>query len=258
MAHTRRPPKAAIPVVIVVLALASYGAWLWFSERGSEAEQTFVGTIEGTEYRVAPAIAGRIETVTVGEGDEVAARDELVRLDDGALALQVRQAEAGVRAARAKLSQAKDDGTDADVEAAKAGLEQARAALSIAKIQLGYAAVKAPHDGVVVAIAANVGENAAPGRTVLTLLDTAEPFVRFFVPETRISRVALGDSIRITTTEGEVYEARVDFIASQAEFTPNNVETKEQRAKLVYEARATVAQPKDTLKPGMTVDVAFE
>lgn len=258
MAHTNRPPRAAIVAVVVVLIAAAYGAWWWFTQRGGETGRTFSGTIEGTEYRVAPAIAGRIETVTAGEGDGVEAGEVLVRLDNDAFSLQVRQAEAAVRAASAQVRQARDDGTDAEVDAAEAQLDQAKAAVSLAKVQLGYTVVKAPHAGVVVALAGNVGENASPGRTVLTILDTEEPFVRFFVPETRIGELALGDTVTVTTLEGDTYEARVGFIASQAEFTPNNVETEEQRAKLVYEARATIAQPRDTLKPGMTVDVAFE
>lgn len=256
MAHAGRPPRAAIAALLFVVLVAAVGSWWWFTQRRTSADETLSGTIEGTEYRVAPTVAGRIETVTVSEGDAVEAGEVLVRLDDEAFRLQLDQARAAVRAARAQLEQARDDGTDAEIEAAKAQLDQARAAVSLAKVQVRYAVVTAPHDGIVVAVTGNAGENASPGRTVLTLLDQAAPYVRFYVPETRIGKIAVGDAVRLDAN-GTGYEARVAFVAAQAEFTPTNVETKEQRAKLVYEVRATVASPDDTLKPGMPVDVAF-
>lgn len=257
MAQAHRPPRAAIAIVVLVLVAAAVGAWWWFTQRTTGAEQTLSGTIEGTEYRVAPAIAGRIETVTVAEGDRVKAGDVLVRLDDDAFRLQIKQAQAGVRAAKAQVTQAKDDGTDAEVAAAKAQLEQAKAAVELAKVQLRYATVKSPHAGIVVAVSGNAGENASPGKTVLTLLDQAGPYVRFYVPETRIGEIALGDKVRTVASDGRIYDATVDFIAAQAEFTPTNVETKEQRAKLVYETRASIDEPNEFLKPGMPVDVSF-
>lgn len=257
MADKHRPPKAAIAAVVLVIVAAAIGGWWWFTQRGAAQEEALSGIVEGTEYRVAPTLAGRIETVTVAEGDEVKAGQVVVRLDDDAFVLQLKQAQAAQRAAQAQLDQAKDDGTDAEIAAARAQLDQAKAAVSLAKVQLSYAVVKAPHAGVVTVVSGNAGENASPGRTVLTLLDQSAPYVRFYVPETKIGDVALGDTVRLVTSDGTTYDAEVDFIATQAEFTPTNVETQEQRAKLVYEVRATVAEPEETLKPGMPVDVSF-
>ena len=135
---------------------------------------------------------------------------------------------------------------------------QANAAVKLAQVQLGYATVKAPHDGVVTAVAANAGQNAAPGRTLATIADTNNLFVRVFVPETRIGDVKLGATVKATTDSSDTtYSGAVEFIASQAEFTPNNVETKEQRVKLVYEVRVRISDTSGTLKAGMPVDVTF-
>lgn len=257
MAHTGRPPRTAIIAIVLVVVAIAVGAWWWFTQRAAVDEQVLSGTIEGTEYRVAPTLAGRIETVTAAEGDQVSAGDVLVRLDNDAFVLQLKQAQAAVRAAKAQVSQAQDDGTDAEVAAAKAQLDQARAGVDLAKVQVRYTVVKAPHDGVVVAVSSNAGENASPGKTVLTLLDQTAPYARFYVPETRIGDIALGDTVRIVTSDGLMHDAKVDFIASQAEFTPTNVETDEQRAKLVYEVRASIDDPDAALKPGMPVDVSF-
>ncbi len=245
-------------VVLLIVAVAA-GVW-WYTTRDQAATQNTVsGTVEATEYQVASTLAGRIETVTVSEGDTVKAGDVMVVLDTAALKLQVQQANDAVTAAKAAVTNAKDTGTDADVTAARARLAQARAAVSLAKVQLSYATVKAPHGGTVVSVTGNAGENASPGKTLATISDPTDLFVRVFIPETEIGNVKLGQKATITTdSTSRSYEGVVEFVASAAEFTPNNVETKDQRVKLVYEARVRITDPTGELKAGMPVDVAFE
>ncbi len=89
--------------------------------------------------------------------------------------------------------------TKADVKAAKARQAQAEAAVKLAEVQLGYATIKAPSDGTVVNVVGNAGANAAPGRTLLTMTDPADLFVRVFVPEPQIGQVVVGHGATITT-----------------------------------------------------------
>jgi len=255
----RRPPVAAI--VIVVLLAAAAGGYYWWQQRAPESGSALAasGAVESKEYQVAATAAGRIATVTVGEGAPVEAGQVLVVLDDTAFRLQVEQARHGVNAAEAAVRNARDDGSSADVAAARARRDQAKAAVKLAEVQLGYATVTAPHGGVVVAVTANAGQNASPGKTLLTITDPADLFVRVFVPETRVGDVRLGQSVIVRADSGGgEYAGAVEFISAQAEFTPNNVETKEQRAKLVYEVRVRLADKSGLLKPGMPVDVTFE
>jgi len=257
--QNKRPPVVAI-VLVVALVAAGVGGYFWWRSQQSAQSGALeaTGAVETTEYLVASAIAGRVTTVTVGEGDAVKAGQVLAKLDDAALRLQVEQASAGVSAANAAVKQAKDTGTTADTEAAKARLAQAKAGVKLAQVQLGYATVTAPHAGIVAAVAANAGQNASPGKTLATISDTSNLFVRVFVPETRIGDVKLGQSVTVTTdSSAATYNGTVEFIASQSEFTPNNVETKEQRVKLVYEVRLRVTDTSDVLKAGMPVVVTF-
>ena len=257
--HGRRRP--VVLIIVVVLIVAAVGGYFWWRSQQTAANEvlTATGAMEATEYQVASAISGRVTTLTVDEGAVVKSGQALVMLDGAALRLQLDQAEEGVSAAQAQVTSAKDSGTDADVEAARARLEQAKTAVDLARVQLSYATVAAPHDGVVVAVATNEGQNASPGKTLLTLSDPKDLFVRVFVPETRIGDVKLGQSVKVTTDSSQnAYSGKVVFIASEAEFTPNNVETQEQRAKLVYAVRVRVSDPSGTLKAGMPVDVTFE
>lgn len=254
----KRPPVAVI-VVVVLLVAAGVGYWWWSAQQSTqEGSLTASGSVEATEFQIAPAMAGRITTVTVSEGETVSPGAVIATLDKRALALQLSQARQGVKAAEAAVRQAKDSGTDAEVDAARARLEQAKANVKLAQVQLTYAVVTAPHAGVVAAVAANAGQNASPGKTLVTVADTGNLFVRVFVPETRIGDVRLGADAKVTTDSSDAtYPGTVRFVASQAEFTPNNVETKEQRVKLVYEVRIGITDTSGTLKAGMPVDVAF-
>jgi HlyD family secretion protein len=261
MANGHSARRRIIPVIIIVVLIVAVagGVWWYTTQRQTQPSNTVSGTVEATEYQVASAIAGRVETVTVTEGDTTKEGDVIARLDTSAFDLQVKQAQDGVKAAEAAVSQAKDTGTKADVRAAQARLDQAKAAVSLAKVQLAYATVAAPHAGTIVSVTTNAGENASPGKTLATISDPNDLFVRVFIPETEIGNVEVGQKAGITTdSTSRTYDGRVDFIASSAQFTPNNVETKDQRVKLVYEARVRISDRTGELKAGMPVDVTFE
>lgn len=250
--------RKIVPVVLAAV-LAMAGAWYWYSQRAETEQATALaaGTADSDQVQLAALISGRVVEVTVVEGDAVNTGDVLYRIDSAALKLQVDQAEAAKRAAKAAWDQAVDDDeSDADIAAAKAQWQQTDAAVKLARIQLGYATVTAPATGTVTAVAVDVGELASPGRTLATIMIKDSTFVRAFVAETAVGRLRLGGSATIVTNAGDSVDGTVSFIASEAQFTPSNVETKDQRAKLVYEVRIEPSSP-DALNPGMPVTVDF-
>jgi len=258
----RKHPPVPVIVLVLLLVVGGGGWWWWSSTQSSPAAaaEQLSGTVEANEYQITPAIAGRITKVLVSEGDQVTKGDVLVRLDQSAVRLQLTQAKQGVNAAKAAVKNARDDdgSTKADIAAAKARQKQAEAAVDLARVQLGYTTVTSPRTATVVSLTGNAGQNAAPGKTLLTILDPNDLFVRVFVPETEIGAVALGESASLTTDSStQTFTGTVSFIASESEFTPNNVQTKDQRVKLVYEVRVKVSDSSGTLKAGMPVDVAL-
>lgn len=257
MPTSRRPPKPVIIAVVLALVAGGIFAWWWFTQPSTaEAARDATGTVEAGTYDVAAVIAGRVTGIYATEGARVNQGDTLITLDDSALKLQVEQAQEGVNAAKAAVTQAGDDGAAA-VTAARAKLKQAEAGLQLARVQLGSARITAPHAGIVVTLATNAGQAAAPGRTLITLIDPADLFVRAYVPEPKLGEVKIGGGA-IATSAGTDYRGSVTFVATEAQFTPNNVETTEQRSKLVFEVRVKLAADSGTLKPGMPVDVRFE
>jgi HlyD family secretion protein len=264
MAETSKRRHPPIPVIVVVLLLLIGGGfwWWWSATQTSSAtsEQQLSGSVEASQYQVMPAVAGPIVKVLVGEGDKVTKGQEVVRLDRTALKLTLTQAEQGVTAAKAALTNARDDddSTDADITAAKARLRQAEAAVKLAKVQLGFTIVTSPANGTVVSVLTNAGQNAGQGRALLTIVDPADLYVRVFVPEPAVGRVAVGQSATVTTDSStQSFTGTVSFIASESEFTPNNVQTKDQRVKRVFEVRIRIADGSGTLKAGMPVDAVL-
>lgn len=255
--------RIIIVVVLLLIAAGAAGGWWWWTTYGQDATTEDVlggsGTIEAREVAISSLIAGRIATVDAEEGAEVASGTVLFTLDTELLQLQVTQAEAGVTAAQAALDQARSDkATTAEIARAQARLDQANAAKQIATAQLGYATIAAPMTGTVTKLTASLGENANPGKTLATIADLSTLYVSIYISETNIGEIALGDLATITTNSSESdFSGEVVFIASEAEFTPSNIETKEQRVKLVYEVRLEVTDSGDVLKPGMPVDAAF-
>jgi len=120
--------------------------------------------------------------------------------------------------------------------------------------------VYAPFDGRITVRHREPGETVSPGAPVLTLLDPDDRWVRIYVREDEIGRVKLGMEARITsdTYPDKVYQGEVTFIGSEAEFTPRNVQTTEERIKLVYPVKVRISgDPGFELKPGIPADVTL-
>lgn len=253
--------RIAIVVVVLVLAAAGVAVWVWWSgEQTTTSALSGSGTIEAPEVSVAALVSGRIVEAPMAEGDAVNEGDVLFLIDDSVSKLQVAQARAGVNAAKAARDQARSDKeSTAAVAAAQAQLDQATAGLSLAQLQLSYCTVTSPADGVLLSKALDAGEIASPGRTLATVGRLAELTVTVYIPESEIGQVKVGQRARLATdSTSSVFACKVTSIASEAEFTPAQVETKDQRVKLVYAVKLSVTDTSGTLKPGMPADVTFE
>jgi HlyD family secretion protein len=146
------------------------------------------------------------------------------------------------------------------VRQARARSEAAGSALSLAETRLSQSVLYAPQAGVVLAKHAEPGEMLAPGAPVITVGKLDEVWLRGYIPESELGRVKVGQLARVTTDTwpGRVFDGRISFISSEAEFTPKNVQTEKERVKLVYRIKITLANPKMELKPGMPADAVIE
>lgn len=166
----------------------------------------------------------------------------------------VEQARAAVKIAEAQRLELRR--REQEVETRKAELERAAAQLAFVESQLGDTVATAPVSGVVLAESAEVGEVLAAGTTVLTIGNTAQPWLRGYISETDLGRVKIGQPVRVTTDSfpGKIYDGRLSFIASEAEFTPKQIQTEEERVKLVYRVKIDIDNPAHELKLNMPAD----
>ncbi len=408
--------KRIIPIVLVlVLVLGGYYLYTTYFSAGANGN-TASGFIEGEEITVAAEVGGRIEAMTVDEGDRVTAGQELVRLDRAMLNAQMAQAQAAVDTARAQLAQIKAGARPEDVRQAEAALAQARAAsdgaerawenaqavranpqeldariaaaetqsktakfqldaaksnanaartrvdaiggvdqvraegkaivsqwevaeaavqtaqaaldgaakgwqiladmrknsltldsqvdaakaqfdaaaaavniaqsrfdavqagatkeqvavaeaqaqqaeaaLAVLQVQATKMTLKSPVNGIVTRRAAHTGEIAAPNATLLSVANLDSVKLTIYVPETEIGRVKLGDefNVRVDSFPNKVFKGKVIFIATQAEFTPRNVQTKAERVNTVFAVKLQIPNPDFELKPGMPADATL-
>jgi len=143
-----------------------------------------------------------------------------------------------------------------EVTLRKAEIDRATAQAGVTQVQIGDTELRAAMDGVVLARPAETGEVVAAGATVVTLGDTGRPWLRGYVTETQLGRVKLGQKARLRTDSfpNVDFEGVVTFISPEAEFTPKQIQTPEERVKLVYRIKVEVANPKGELKNNMPMD----
>ncbi|MFH0801197.1 MAG: efflux RND transporter periplasmic adaptor subunit [bacterium] len=167
---------------------------------------------------------------------------------------RVKQAEAGV--AIANTSVLDTETLLRQKKTLEAQIRQAKAALSAVETQLSHSRLYAPITGVVLVKAREAGEVVSPGTPIFTLGIVDRLWLKAYISETDLGRVKLGQKVEISNDSypGKMYEGKVNFIASEAEFTPKNLQTKEDRVKLVYKIKVVLDNPKGELKPGMIAD----
>jgi HlyD family secretion protein len=146
------------------------------------------------------------------------------------------------------------------IDQARARLKEAGASLAIAETRLGHTRLSSPASGLIMAKNIEPGEQVAAGTPVVTIGVLDSVWVRAYINETDLGRVKVGQKARVTTDTwpGKGYDGTVSFIASEAEFTPKNVQTQKERVKLVYRVKITIPNPKMELKPGMPADAEIE
>lgn len=240
-------------VVAVMLGLFSGCRFVGGTADGS-------GTIECTQVEVAPQVAGRIAEIPVQEGMALAKGDVVARIDARDYDLRLEEARATARAAEADFQRIrqvfeKNSATQKQLDDVQAAVDLARARLAIAEKAVADCTVVAPMDGVVTVKSREEGEMVAAGTPVATLSRLDEVWLSIYVPEDRLSRVKLGERAEVKVDgDSRAYEGTVTFISPEAEFTPRNVQTPDERAKLVYRVKITLPNPDGLFKPGMPAD----
>ena len=280
-----------LPGAIIVIVIS--GLWLFHEDSLPEGLIQVNGRLEGDRITVSTEYSGQIQTLDASEGDRVKAGQIMAHLDNDRLQKQFSQAEAGVAKAATGLNKAKarkekalrdaerarelrpsgaiseDDLEKAellldtaarDVAIARASLSQAQSAVEEIRCMLDKYVIRAPASGTVTAKLVSLGETLAPGAPLFDMVDLDQLYVKAYLPEPDIGKVRRGLKAHVFTDAfpDRPFSAEVAYIASRSQFTPKEVQTRDERVKQVFAVKLYLAEnPDHSLSPGMPTDAVI-
>lgn len=274
------------------IILSSLLLFLAACSGSSEGEISASGTMEATEVTVSAKVGGELMRLAADEGMSVRRGDTLAVIDPTDYEIQLKQAVANYAAAEAQDAQAKvtlnnarddlrrmeglwstrsitqkqlDDArtrfaiAQQALAASAARRDQARAQLDAAKKKLADCVVASPISGTVTKRFIEQGELAGPGMALFRIANLDAMDLMIYVSATDLPKVKLGQKARVTVDafKDRAFEGNVVYISPVAEFTPKNIQTKEERTKLVFGVKLRVANRDGALKAGIPADVVL-
>lgn len=258
--------RVAAGDLLAVIDHASLDIQLRQAEAGVRlAEAQLALLVKGArseDIRQAEASLTQAESALKVAGDDAARMRELFKTgsvtskqrDDAEARLTVATAQRS--AAAEALGKLRRLARPEEIQAAEARLAQARAGAELLAKTIADCTITAPAGGIVTHKAVEAGELVTPGATVVTLTDLASVYVMIYVTELEIGRIKLGGAaeIRIDAFPDRPFPGTITYISPQAEFTPKNVQTKEDRVKLVFGVKVEIENKDGLLKPGLPAD----
>ena len=238
------------PLILILVLAAAAGAALKLTVFRSEFR--YAGTLEATKVDLSAQLFSRIDAVVPQEGDRVKAGQELVRLvcDDIKVADQL------ARVNYDRSFRLFKEGTLSQEQ-----MDQVKSRKDDADVRLGWCDIRSPIDGTVLSRYHEPGELVNPGVKLLTLANIQDIWAYIYVPQTEVARLKPGMTLtgRLPELGDRVFEGVILKINDEAEFTPKNVQTRQERERLVYGVKVSfrASNAQETLKPGMTVEVSL-
>ncbi len=277
--HYAKGTTMKIRLIIAGIVIATgiiVALFLRYENTRDQEGMKLSGNVEVTEVDVGFKIPGRVQSLYTDEGRKVVKGDRIAALDSAELESVVIQNRASVQNAEAQyektrkdlerytvlyrdgvISPQQMDSAKTAYDVAVSQLQLSRASLKTAEVRFKDAVIYAPLNGVVIRKNVEEGETVGAGTSVFTIGDLENPWIKVYVKEDKLGLVKLGQKaeIRVDTYPTKSYEGTVTYISSEAEFTPKNIQTQEERVKLVFGVKVSVKNQNDELKPGMPADV---
>ncbi|HEY8875224.1 MAG TPA: HlyD family efflux transporter periplasmic adaptor subunit [Desulfosporosinus sp.] len=173
---------------------------------------------------------------------------------------QYQGALANVNAVQASIDQALAGNTQPTIKAQQAAVDIVAQSVKTAELALSKLTIKSPASGQVLYQHVELGQVVNPGTTLVTILDPNDLWIKVFIPEAKLNQVKVGGtvSIAVDSYPDKTFKGEILYVSNQAEFTPKNVQTKEERTTTVYAVKIRITEGKDQLKAGMPADVTLQ
>jgi HlyD family secretion protein len=278
--------KIFMPIIIIVIVAV---VLIIYFSRHKKTGIYGSGIVEVEEVAISSKVGGQILELRTDEGSKVKVGDTLIILDHKELAAQEEMATAGLTVAnqtligvqaqrqnletnleRSRKLHASNNISDADweniqtqyelikanLEKAIAGVKSAQSQLELASTQLSNAHIVSPIDGVVLSKNFEKGELIFPGAQLIKIGDLKRAWLKIYVPEKEVGRLKLGAKVAVYVDAypKQKFEGEVTWISSEAEFTPKNIQVKEERSQLVFALKISISNQDEKVMPGMPAD----
>jgi HlyD family secretion protein len=250
---------SASRTMTIAIALALAGMLAGCNER---RDPGFQGWVEADMIFVSPDESGRVTKLNVREGDEVKPGAPLYTVDDDLQQADLNQNNATLANAQQSYDRAASlsktgSGTQATLDSTLSALRVAEARVNTSQTRLTRRSGFAPIGGAIQQIYFREGEMVAAQRPVVSIMPPGNMKLRFFVPETELPKLAIGDEVKVTCDNCAAdLTAKIYFIATMAEYTPPVIYSLDERNKLVYLIQARPSRP-DSLRVGQPISVFF-
>lgn len=237
--------KKIIPLVILI----AVGSAIFLKVKHAQ-DFRYSGTIEATETDLSSRISGVIESYGAREGDQVKKDAVIVSIDCDDLRLA-----AGIAQEDFKRAEELYKGGSLSKE----NYDRLKYKRDDSALKVAWCSVKSPVSGRLLYAYREKGELAAPGTRLATVADLSEVWAYIYVPHDILVRLQPGMEVKGFLPEAgdKEFPGRISLIASKAEFTPKNVQTRKERTRLVFAIKVSFPNPEETLKSGMTIEVAL-
>lgn len=196
------------------------------------------------------------EQLRVAQAEVQVRTEELELLQEGTRKEELAEARAQVEEATQAWQLRKGGYRQEEIDEARASVTAAEATLAAINDQIAELTIKAPLEGTIEALELRPGDLVSPGAPVLSIMDTSMLWVRAYLPENHLN-YQVGDRVKITVDSypEKAFAGEITFIARNAEFTPSNVQTPEERSKQVFRIKVNLLTGLKELRPGMAADV---
>ena len=241
------------------LALLQAGARAEDIRQASAQLQSAQAEVRGAEAELEAANADleRFESLLRANAGSVKQRDDAKTRKDVATA-RLTGARERARAAADALARLKAGARPQELAAARARVSAVDAQIASLQKSLGDALVRSPVGGVVTSKLIDVGEMVAPRAPIVVITDLDHAWANVYVDEPLVPQLKIGQPATLVTDAGQRIDGTITFISPKAEFTPRNVQTAEERSKLVYRIKVTADNRNGVLKPGMPVEAELQ
>ena len=186
--------------------------------------------------------------------NKVLSNSEFERISAAVAAIQAQRDQA-----QAQVDMLREGSRAEEIREARNRLQEAEKAVELAQLNLDRCRLFAPIQGRILLKSREVGETVAAGTPIVTIGDLSRPWLNLYVNERDLGRIGLGmkAQVMIDSFPQQPFEGKVTFIAQKSEFTPKNIQTQDERVKLVYRVKIELDNRDQALKPGMPADAVI-